>query len=786
MVMGAHAEYAPKVESGLYPKKEVAKGVRALRNLPTMIRQAVLTDKLGLLYLPDGEYAHETTERKSRNGEEFFFDVKAGARFIGSDGKEYDFSLSGYQAAAKNGFDMVAKNGKPTLFGNWVISREVISTTDGDPVFISFANDITKLVRQLAKYRLKSMPAKLRMLCLADCANLLVLPGAHSAYTGELVKSPRDGSRRQLEWPQRAAGAVFYDAAGEEQSVDQIYAQCCSKASEKRALEDVQWCAQLIGREDILSLYDKEVKALQKAHAAAAEKQPAAELAARGGEARAVAYEPAPPIRGYYPAVEHMKKLPQRAREALLAKLFCLAHVSSGELVESRNNLQPHEKAFYIGSDGREYLYGAELNSVLTSYPQETEEILNEGGACVMYYTFAAEIQAMAAHLVQRLISEMPEELRDAWIASVDGLVYKPDKRVATPATSVSGGTERLYTKTKEYSADALYTDAAGKEHVLAEVVRAYPEFARHYRLLNSVIALLGRDVLLSSLAEQVTPLREQFSKVCHAPTRGENTLATTLDNHPVIQALYTLPMSVRQAYLASQFWLVYGKDVLLPRRIKERESLCFLGTDGREYSLSAEFDKLPAELKETDEVYGDHYLLFSAFAAEVSDMVRRMAIKRLMELSAENREAVLADLSGLLYEANGNRVRTRYQQCGSGFAGTTMEPRGSFLQANLVFVSLAGKKFFCKDMPVFNHAQMNAPESLARVRAQILFFSDIVGNRFIMADFPKAVQDLRWARDEARKTNSAPLGEPSGGAATESAQEDEEETTAMGSRFFR
>lgn len=788
----AHAEYAPKVEMGLYPKKEVAKGVRALRNLPAMIRQAVMADKLGLLYLPSGEYAHETSERKSRNGEELLFEVKPGARFVGSDGREYDFSLSGYQAASKNGYDMVAKNGKPTLFGNWVISREVISTTDGDPVFVSFANDITKLVRQLAKYRLKSMPAKLRMLCLADCANLLVLPGGNSAYTGELVRSTRDGSRKQLEWPQRAAGAVFYGADGEAQSADQIYAECCSREPMRRALEDVQWCAQLIGREDILALYAKDVKALQKAHMDAAERPDAGgtpEPVGGSGVASAPeVYAPTPPpISGYYPAVEQMKKLPLREREVLLAKFFHLVHVSSGEEVEPNRERPPHEKAFYFGSDGKEYNYGAELDAARGKYASEMEEILNESGAYVMYYTFAPEIQAMAAHLVRKVIGELPEELLDAWIASVDGLVYRPDKRACMAATRATGGVGVLLTRIKAYSTDALFTDSTGKEHGLEEVFRAYPDKKRHCNLLNSAIALLGRDVVLSSLAERVSHLRDQFRKACDLPLRAPETLSVTVANHPVIQALRALPERERQAYLAARFWAVCTQEGQLPSTLGNN-GLQFIDTGGQVRLLQAELDHLPEMLKNTDVVYADYYLLFSAFAEEVSDMVRRMANKRLMSISKEEREGLLAEMSGILYGTKGNRVRSLYEQRGSGFKGTDMSVRVEVLPPDMAFVTTDGRVIACKDMPVFDYGKSLAPDSSARLRAQILLFASIVGYRSILASFPKAVQDLRWARDHAPKGDAAPLGTPSSGSplgdpVKPDSSPDDGEVTAMGRR---
>lgn len=253
------AAYAPQVDMETCPKDEVRKGVAALRGLSVTGRQACIAERLGLLFSLADASAYAGSPKYQDNDRVHFYEVIPAARFVGSNGKVYNFYGEMHAAwekksKTKNGYDL------------WVASKRAIGMVGDEALFISFASEITKMVQQMAKYHLKAMPQQLREAWLAEYGRLLYLPDGGEAY-GEPSKKERRGTfhlQHKIVDLSPKDDAVFTDSQGRQLQFKQVLAEHFAQQRNAWAWENMCWCAALVGEEDILRLFPKEMKQLAK------------------------------------------------------------------------------------------------------------------------------------------------------------------------------------------------------------------------------------------------------------------------------------------------------------------------------------------------------------------------------------------------------------------------------------------------------------------------------------------------------------------------------------------
>ena len=260
------AAYAPDVNIEDYPKEEIKKGVLALKALPITGKECCIAEKMGLVFSPSSGSAYEHDLLSNEVEHTKYYKVKQDAQYIGTNGKLYSFSKEMHGAWNKK---TLGKNNKDS----WIEAKQAIGATGEDAIFAAFAKDVTKLAQQTAKYHLKSLPTKLRDAWLAQYGGMLYMPDGSDAYDGE-DSYRRHGTvsvKQQVVVRKFKPEALFMDSKGEELNAQEVKDNLSKTDKVRSAIGHITWCASLVGAEDILSLFPKEVKAMRK-HAKEAQK----------------------------------------------------------------------------------------------------------------------------------------------------------------------------------------------------------------------------------------------------------------------------------------------------------------------------------------------------------------------------------------------------------------------------------------------------------------------------------------------------------------------------------
>lgn len=256
----SYAAYEPNVDVNDYPKEDVKKGMQAMRLLTKNAREAVIAEKMALLFLLSGESAYGEERHSSEHGTKYF-EVKPEAKFMSSSGKMLDFNQE-LNTFRKKKFT------NNTGWDIWVQAKQGICAVGEDVIFTAFANDVTKITQQTAKRHLKAVPAKLREAWLAQWGGMLFMPDGSDAYdTPEPMKKYATFSaKREFAMNKRKPGAKFIDTEGKEQDADAVWAMHTKSERNLKIMFSASWCAGIIGADDILALFPKEVKALRANH----------------------------------------------------------------------------------------------------------------------------------------------------------------------------------------------------------------------------------------------------------------------------------------------------------------------------------------------------------------------------------------------------------------------------------------------------------------------------------------------------------------------------------------
>lgn len=386
LTLTLRAEYKPTVNVEDYPKEHIRKGVAMLKALPVLGRECCIAEKMGLLFSASGESGYTGNMQTNESEHTNYYEVKKDGLFIGSNGKAYRFYDEMHAAWDKK---TMGKSNKDI----WRDAKQAIGATGEDAIFSSFAKDVTKLAQQTAKYHLKALPAKVRDAWLAQYGGLLYMPDGANAYNGERSYR-RYGTvsvKQQLVVHEFKSDALFTDSKGEELNVSEVMSELAKTTKVRGALEHATWCASLVGEDDILCLFPKEMKAMRKfardAQKRLAEKTETAVKEVSSEEQSLSA--------------ARLRQIPQTTREAILAEFLELTFMPNGEYpLDSRK--WTRQGAHFIGSDGKEYDFWHEHDLISGDLWSQIIQSIKAEGKDQAFAPFARDIEAMKAAAQKR------------------------------------------------------------------------------------------------------------------------------------------------------------------------------------------------------------------------------------------------------------------------------------------------------------------------------------------------------------------------------------------------
>ena len=255
----APAAYKPMINASAMA--EAKKGISALKMLSPTARQACIAERLGLLYMDASDSAYSGRPWTDDVGFHYY-PVKHGSKYMGGNGKEYDF-FTERAAARQKKFGGVSGN---DIWNRAMLAMEMAGE---DTVFSAFVNEVTKVVQQTARRHLRLLPKEMRDSMLAQIADLLYVDEGGDAYADE-KSSERYGTinmERKCVWREPRPDAKFRDSTGKEWKHEELWSRKGISGKVPYSVDLIRWCVMLVGEDDILSLFPREVKDMRKYNA---------------------------------------------------------------------------------------------------------------------------------------------------------------------------------------------------------------------------------------------------------------------------------------------------------------------------------------------------------------------------------------------------------------------------------------------------------------------------------------------------------------------------------------
>lgn len=236
-------------------KMEASKGASSIKALPRKYRDALLAELSGLLYMDDVRNPYlSTTGYEIIDGEKVTYQsIDTAARFIGTDGKVYNFAALAFD-----------KMSKPSIQRSWQQSKLYISHVGKDEVLKTFENSIRLMQEKRAEFCLKNMPQKYKDAFLSECAQLLFLDNGESAITNEerseLIKGVRYTYRHV------SPGAFFIGSDGKKYDFLAISKERYEKLNRVQTLwQEAKYMISLMGKEEFLLVFRADIAKLRAA-----------------------------------------------------------------------------------------------------------------------------------------------------------------------------------------------------------------------------------------------------------------------------------------------------------------------------------------------------------------------------------------------------------------------------------------------------------------------------------------------------------------------------------------
>ena len=237
----------------------IAGGIAIFESLPKKAKEAVMAQMLGLLFTEDDSNAYQSGMYHPAN-----------ALFVDSKGKVQKYTEATNVAKAKKALISEA--------------AESAGSFGTDYIFRRHADAITKMCLKTFKYKMELLPKEVKYAWLAEAADLMYMKDGSSAYTRySYTVSGRDyftdsyhrneGGRvfgyihkespiGDFSFKEAQSTARFLDPEGNEYCNGVVWNMLDEKRVRVKLL--LHWCAELVGLNDVLALYAKELRAMRE------------------------------------------------------------------------------------------------------------------------------------------------------------------------------------------------------------------------------------------------------------------------------------------------------------------------------------------------------------------------------------------------------------------------------------------------------------------------------------------------------------------------------------------
>lgn len=237
------AAYRPEVDSTRMSatyRAELKSVVEYLRSLPKTTRWVFISERMGLLFMP----------QSGAVGISQWGWMEGGSHFIGADGCEYD-SVSELKIVEDRG-------GRP----EWNRNSDIVDRLGREVVFAELSEEVSELVLQNAKYEIEKMgesqPVR-RDMFLAWLAGIFYTPEGEPAQSKEAVAT--GAHKKPIREVQFDAQSRFTDTRGDEWSIADVIEKYGHPHHDRWLI--LETCTHHIGNSAILALFAEEVKTLR-------------------------------------------------------------------------------------------------------------------------------------------------------------------------------------------------------------------------------------------------------------------------------------------------------------------------------------------------------------------------------------------------------------------------------------------------------------------------------------------------------------------------------------------
>lgn len=526
-----HAEYKSPMDPADFPKEDIMKGMNALKALPPFARECVIAETMGLLTSPTHDPAYQLSAM--RRGGEVYHPVYEDAQYISSSGKVRGFFQD--RAEVQN-----RKSAGKSYVQVWTEAKQAIAVTSTEALLATIEKDVTKVVLATAKYHLKSLSPKLRDAWFAIYGNMAYTPSGDDATYTETSWNRIGTINFKQKYTQRAVqdDVLFTDSKGIEYRLNEVWEPLSKSPNFAKKLRLITWCSNLIGVDDILALYPKEVKAMKKYYTQAKKqlKEAAQESTPAAGE-ESKPQTPTPAAEDEVITQATWAGLPQESKDKYLTEYFNL-YFAPDKANDPYNHLYRRMDApgRFMGSDNVMHDYYASteswhrggINTPRTVFgnrmrawlrQQSEESILNDN---------RKDVELLAANTLMYLLGQMPQTLSDAFLADVAGLVYTGSGTKAYPYARKSYTTKMKKEARYRGFDDPMpqFIDTKGDKYFWKDLSNYMGTWEYRWVVCTFCVQLMGRERTLELLPDRVEMLREQYRKATGneppAPTAPE------------------------------------------------------------------------------------------------------------------------------------------------------------------------------------------------------------------------------------------------------------------------
>lgn len=371
-------------------------------------------------------------------------------------------------------------------------------------------------------------------------------------------------------------------------------------------------------------------------------------------------------------ALSALKALPRPTREAILADLLGLTFTASGNSAKGANGEQSGFSLF-IGTDGKRHEYWLEARKVNSGKWAEVWELVSRNSKEAVLAPYAKDITRLVLRNAKYHLSNMPELLRDAWLAYTADMLYLPGGQNAYTGEefyTIDNGTRLTV---KAYDPRATFTDTTGQQRIAKELVTLNNKlWFRRWLILSNCAQLVGKEDILNLLPKELELLVKHHEKLmlteigeqnrAHLPEPPPGTDPAKVQE--TLAFLQTCPLETREALMADMLALTFTPTGESTRASNNWQvgNATYYGTDGNKH-LYWDGNHLIGNFKWSEAWARINSAGMDAVLHASSAEVYRLALcnaKGIFEtMPTILREAWLADIAGLLTLPGGETAYT-------------------------------------------------------------------------------------------------------------------------------